>query len=58
MIYVALERVAQMFLTREVKHRARRFASVEYTIFTNYLDSHLWFEDQALNRWFEAWRKY
>jgi hypothetical protein len=58
LIYAAFERVAQQFLTREVKRRAARFSTTEYTIFTNYLDSHLWFEDAALQRWFEAWRRH
>lgn len=58
LIYAALERVATQFLTREVKRRAARFSSTEYTIFTNYLDSHLSFEDAELQRWFEIWRRH
>lgn len=56
LIYAALERVASQFLTRAVKRRAARFSSTEYTIFTNCLDSHLWFEDSELQRWYEVWR--
>jgi hypothetical protein len=41
-----------------VKRRATRFSSTEYTIFTNYLDSHLWFEDAELQRWFEVWKRH
>ena len=58
LIFVALDRVAQEFLSREVKSRRRRFTSDEYSIYTNCMDSHLWFEDADLNRWFEIWRKY
>ena len=58
LIYAALERVAQQFLTREVKCHVTRFSSIEYTIFTNCLDSHLWFEDTELQRKFEIWRRH
>lgn len=58
LIYAAFERVAQQFLTREVKRRTTRFSSTEYTIFTNCLDSHLWFEDAQLQRWFEVWQRH
>lgn len=57
-IYVAYETIAREFLGTVVKHRRSRFSTTEYTIFTNYLDSHLWFDNLDLNRWFEAWRKY
>jgi hypothetical protein len=39
LIGAAFERVAQTFLTRVVKRRARRFASTEYTVWTNCIDS-------------------
>jgi hypothetical protein len=56
LIYAAFERVAHEFLERIVKRRIRHFTNTEYTIFTNCLDSHLWFEDENLNRWLEVWR--
>lgn len=52
-IYAVFERVAKQFLAREVKRSAARFSCTEYTIFTNYLNSHLWFVDTELQRWFE-----
>lgn len=39
LIGAAYERVAQEFLTREVKHHAHRFTSTEYTVWTNCRDS-------------------
>lgn len=54
LIYAAFERVAQQFLTREVKFRVALFSSTKFTIFTNHLDSHLSFEDTELQRWFEV----
>lgn len=57
LIFAALERVVQDFLVHVVKRRAARFTSTEYTIYTNNLDSGLWFDDAELNRWFEHWRK-
>jgi hypothetical protein len=56
LIYAALDRVARDFLEHIVKSRSRHFACTDYTIFTNYLDSHLWFDDSDLNRWFESWQ--
>lgn len=58
LIYADFVRVATQFLTREVKRRADRFSPTKYTIFTNFLDSHLWFEDAELQRWFEVWRRH
>jgi hypothetical protein len=39
LIYAAYDRIAQDFLTHIVKGRSRRFPSVEYTIFINFIDS-------------------
>jgi hypothetical protein len=58
LIYAAFERVAKQFLAREVKRSAARFSCTEYTIFTNYLNSHLWFVDTELQRWFEKWQRH
>ena len=58
LIYAAFERVATLFLTTVVKRRACRFSSTEHGIFINYLDSHLWFEDAELQRWFDAWQRH
>jgi hypothetical protein len=58
LIYAAYSRVADEFLGHVVKHRADRFITTDYQIFTNYMDSSLWFEDANLNRWYEAWRAF
>ena len=39
LIGAAYERVAQDFLRHQVKRRARRFTSTEYTVWTNCMDS-------------------
>jgi hypothetical protein len=39
LIGAAFERVAQTFLQRVVKHRAARFTSTDYTVWTNCMDS-------------------
>jgi len=31
---------------------------VDYTIFTNYLDSRLWFTDEKLDTMYQNWRRY
>ena len=56
-IGATLERVAQDFLEHAVKSRRTRFATLSYNVWTNCLDSGLWFDDEYLNRWYEAWRK-
>ena len=58
LIYVALDRVARQFLD-EIPSRSRLHAStLEYTIFTNCMDSGLWFDDERLNERYEAWRRF
>jgi hypothetical protein len=38
--------------------RIRRHAStLEYSIYANCLDSHVWFEDESLEERFQRWRK-
>ena len=57
LIYAALDRVARQFLD-EIPSRARLHAStLEYTVFTNCMDSHVWFEDERLEERFEEWRR-
>lgn len=29
---------------------------IDFTIFTNYLDSHLWFKDEKVEELFQSWR--
>ena len=55
-IYGTLQTIAERFLTTAVKKRIKHFTSAEYTIFTNYLDSHVWFDDPVLEEWFCDWR--
>ena len=57
LIYVALDRVARQFLD-EIPSRARLHAcTLEYSIFTNCMDSHLCFDDERLNELYEEWRR-
>lgn len=51
LIYVALTMVAQKFIDGNQKLFEEK--SNEYEIFTNYLDSHVYFEDEEVQREFE-----
>ena len=42
----------------ELPSRVRLNAStLEFTIFTNCMDSHLWFDDERVNAIYEDWRR-
>lgn len=57
LIYAAFERVAARFLD-EIPSRARLHAStLDYSIFTNCMDSSLWFDDERIEELYEAWRR-
>lgn len=56
LIYAVFERMTAKFLDSVVKSRRHRFSSLEFTTYTNFLDSHVAFVDADLNRWFEVWR--
>ena len=56
LLYVAFERIVDDFLHHIVHaKRQSRFRSTSYEIFTNYLDSSVWFDDANLQRWFQYW---
>lgn len=52
LIYMALTMVAQKFI--EENEKLFEDKSNEYEIFTNYLDSHVYFEDEEAQREFES----
>jgi hypothetical protein len=56
-IYVALTQVAERFVAELPKRVSRKASCLEYNIFTNCMDSHIWFEDEAVNNRFEKWHK-
>lgn len=56
-IYVALTQVADRFVEELPKRVSRKASCLEYNIFTNSMDSHIWFEDEVINNRFEKWRK-
>ena len=56
-IYVALIQVAERFVSELPKRVSRKDSCLEYSIFTNCMDSHIWFEDEGINNRFEKWRK-
>jgi hypothetical protein len=56
-IGATFERIAHEFLDHVVKSRRKHFTTLGYNVWTNCLDSGLWFDDPDLNRWYEAWRK-
>jgi hypothetical protein len=51
LIYTALTLVAQNFIA-ENEELFEKYSS-EYQIFTNYLDSHIWFEDEEVQNKFD-----
>ncbi len=53
LIYMALTMVAQKFI--EENEKLFEDKSNEYEIFTNYLDSHVYFEDEEVQREFERY---
>lgn len=56
LLFVSFERIVDDFLNHIVHaKRQNRFRSTSYEIFTNYLDSSVWFNDTNLQRWFEDW---
>jgi len=64
LIYEAYEQVKNMFIEdNEEAINVLWFSTNdfeawrEYEIFTNYLDSHLWFNDEELDNLYEDWRK-
>jgi hypothetical protein len=58
LIYAALERVSRQFLD-ELPSKVRLNAdTLEYHIFTNCMDSHLWFDDERINALYEDWRRF
>lgn len=52
LIYIALTMVAQKFI--EENEKLFEDKSNEFEIFTNYLDSHVYFEDEEVQREFEV----
>ena len=64
LIYEALEEVKNIFLDENYEvleklgYDSEQFNdSIEYEIFTNYLDSHLWFKDKNIDDIYQEWRK-
>lgn len=53
LIYMALTMVAQKFI--EENEKLFEDKSNEFEIFTNYLDSHVYFEDEEVQREFERY---
>ena len=53
LIYIALTMVAQKFI--ESHEELFEDKSDEYTVYTNYLDSHVYFEDEEVQREFERY---
>ena len=55
-IYDAFEKIKDKFF-EEKAEEIEWIYTKKYTIFTNYMDSHLWFECQELQDLFEEWKK-
>jgi len=57
-IYYVLFHIAEKFLETVSEKSCRQYSSIEYEIYTNCMDSHLWFVDEKLNRRFDRWKKW
>jgi len=55
-IYIVLEKIKDKFL-EEYKEEIEGIYNRKYTIYTNYMDSHLWFESEDLQTLYENWQK-
>jgi hypothetical protein len=58
LIYAAFERVARQFLDGLPSKVRLNADTLEYHIFTNCMDSHLWFDDERINALYEDWRRF
>lgn len=60
-IYEAYEQVKNLFIEANqseiisITEKSDPY-DLDYTIFTNYLDSHLWFNNQEIEELFQKWR--
>jgi hypothetical protein len=57
LIYCAFERIAAQFLDAVPEAVRLAASTLEYTIFTNCMDSNVWFDDAGLNEDYEKWRR-
>jgi hypothetical protein len=59
-IYETLEKIKNMFLEdnkENIEDLWFNIYNLDYEIFTNYLDSHLWFNDNEIDNLYQNWRK-
>lgn len=60
-IYESFEQIKNQFLEEnkeEIENKLNlNIYDIEYEIYTNYLDSHLWFNNQEIDNLFQEWRK-
>jgi hypothetical protein len=57
LIFCAFERIAAQFIDTVPDEVQLAASTLEYTVFTNYMDSHLWFDDAGLSERYEKWRR-
>ena len=60
LIYSSLESIKDMFIEdnkEEIQNLWFDVYELDYQIYTNYIDSHLWFDNQKIDDLFQEWRK-
>ena len=60
LIYSSLESIKDMFIEdnkEEIQNLLFYVYELDYQIYTNYIDSHLWFDNQKIDDLFQEWRK-
>lgn len=60
LIYSALEEVKNQFIDENQEKLEKSWFdiySIDYEIYTNYMDSHIWFNDDKVDNLYQEWRK-
>lgn len=60
LIYSALEEVKNQFIDNnkeQIEELWFDIYSLDYEIYTNYMDSHIWFNDNKIDDNYQEWRK-
>lgn len=59
-IYESFEQIKNQFINEyqeRIEELWYNIHNIEYEIYTNYLDSHLWFNNQEIDNLFQEWKK-
>lgn len=60
LIYESFEQIKNQFLednNEEIEKLWFNIYELDYQIYTNYMDSHIWFNDEKIDNLYQEWRK-